>query len=64
MQEAEKAFDPEKYVAATGPLLGLDLDETWTASICANLRVLAEAAALLTSFPLADESEAAPRFEA
>ncbi|SDM44332.1 Protein of unknown function [Methylobacterium phyllostachyos] len=64
MQEAEQSFAPEAYVAAARPLLGLEIDDAWTASICANLRVLAAAAALITSFPLPDESEAAPRFEA
>lgn len=58
------AFDPEASIAATAPLLGLDIDAGWTAAITANLRVLAAAAALLTEFPLPDDVEAAPRFEA
>lgn len=58
------AFDPEALIAATAPLLGLAIDAGWTAAITANLRVLAAAAALLTEFPLPDDVEAAPRFEA
>lgn len=64
MQNANRTFDPETYAAAAAPLLGLDLDEAWTASVCGNLRVLAAAAALIMDFPLPDETEAAPRFEA
>ena len=64
MEETAPAFEPETYVAATAALLGVTLDDAWTTSIAANLRVLAAAAALLTDFPLPDQLEAAPRFEA
>ncbi|MBE7201786.1 MAG: DUF4089 domain-containing protein [Parafilimonas terrae] len=57
-------FDPEAYAAAASALLALDLDPAWMASIAANLRVLAAAAALVNGFPLPDELDAAPRFEA
>ncbi|MCJ2137957.1 DUF4089 domain-containing protein [Methylobacterium sp. J-026] len=64
MPESPRPFDPETYVAATAPLLGLALDATWIASVTANLRVLAAAAALVQDFPLPDEVDAASRFEA
>ena len=64
MPEKQPPFDPERYVAAAAPLLGLELDPAWIAPITANLRVLAAAAELVGSFPLPEEIEAAPRFEA
>ncbi|MCJ2088244.1 DUF4089 domain-containing protein [Methylobacterium sp. E-005] len=64
MTQTASAVEPEPYVAAAAPLLGITLDESWTASVTANLRVLAAAAALLTDFPLPDAVEAAQRFEA
>ncbi len=64
MTESSSPFDPETYAAAAAPLLGLTLDATWIASVTANLRVLAAAAAVLQDFPLPDEVDAAPRFEA
>ncbi|WP_107645659.1 AtzG-like protein, partial [Methylobacterium radiotolerans] len=50
--------------AAAAALLGLTLDPAWIAPVTANLRVLAAAAELVEAFPLADEIDAAPRFEA
>ncbi|MHB2206891.1 DUF4089 domain-containing protein [Methylobacterium sp. CM6257] len=64
MPDAPAPFDPDRYVAAAAPLLGLELDPAWIAPITANLRVLAAAAELVTAFPLSDEIDAAPRFEA
>jgi hypothetical protein len=64
MADTPTPFDPERYVAAAAPLLGLAVDEAWIAPITANLRVLAAAAELVRGFPLPDETDAAPRFEA
>jgi hypothetical protein len=64
MADTAPPFEPEPYIDATAPLLGLAIDPAWTASVAANLRVLAAAAALLTEAPLPDTVEAAPRFEA
>ncbi|AIQ88573.1 MULTISPECIES: AtzG-like protein [Methylobacterium] len=64
MPETCPPFDPESYAAVTAALLGLPLDPAWMGPITANLRVLAAAAALVEAFPLADEIDAAPRFEA
>lgn len=63
MPGQQPPFDPEAYMAAAAPLLGLTLDPAWIAPILANLRVLAAAGDLVSSFPLPDELEAAPRFE-
>nr|WP_210036043.1 DUF4089 domain-containing protein [Methylobacterium sp. PvR107] len=64
MLDLSASFDPEAYAAAAAPLLGLSLDPRWLDSVTANLRVLAKAAELVSGFPLADEVEAAPSFEA
>lgn len=64
MLDTSAAFDPEAYVAAAAPLLALSLDPNWIEAVTANLRVLAKAAELVSAFPLADEIEAAPSFEA
>ena len=63
MPDPQPSFDPEAYLAAAAPLLGLTLDPAWIAPILANLRVLASAGDLVSSFPLPDDIEAAPRFE-
>lgn len=62
--EAEPPFDPEDYTRAAASVLGLTLDPDWMAPVAANLRVLHEAAAFVGAFPLPDEAEAAPVFEA
>lgn len=64
MPDTNPSFEPERYLAATAPLLGLTLDAAWTAPIVANLRVLAAAATLLIDFEIPDAVDAAPRFEA
>lgn len=64
MPETPSTFDPEAYATLAAPLLGLALDPAWMGPITANLRVLAAAAELVAGFPLPDEAEAAPRFEA
>ena len=56
--------DLDAYAAAAAALLGLPLDPAWTGPVTANLRVLAAAAGLVEGFPLPDEAEAAPVFEA
>lgn len=64
MLETRTAFDPVTYAEAAAALLGLNLDPMWIAPVTANLRVLAAAAELVEGFPLGDEADAAPRFEA
>jgi len=66
MPEAPRmtAFDPETYASAASAMLALPIDPTWMQAIVANLRVLHAAAELVGAFPLPDEAEAAPVFEA
>lgn len=52
------------YIAAASLLLGLPVDPAWTASVSDNLAVLTAAAARVAAFPLPDEAEPAPVFEA
>ena len=59
-----KLPDLDAFAAAAASLLGLSLDPAWVAPVTANLRVLAAAADLVGGFPLPDEAEAAPVFEA
>ncbi|QEE38049.1 MULTISPECIES: DUF4089 domain-containing protein [unclassified Methylobacterium] len=64
MPETLPPFDPDTYAVVAAPLLGLAIDPAWVLPITLNLRVLASAAELVAGFPLPDEVEAAPRFEA
>lgn len=57
-----ETHDP--YIAAAAALLALPLDPAWTATIASNLGVLRAAAALVGDFPLPDEAEPAPVYEA
>ena len=45
-------------------LLGLAIEPDWRPSVIANLRATSNAARLFLEFPLPDELEPAPRFEA
>lgn len=57
-----ETYDP--YIAAAAALLALPIDPTWTATIARNLGVLRTAAAFVGDFPLPDEAEPAPVYEA
>ncbi|MFC6791585.1 DUF4089 domain-containing protein [Methylobacterium komagatae] len=56
--------DLEAVMEASASLLGLTLAPEWREPVLANLRVLRAASALVEGFPLPDEAEAAPVFEA
>ncbi len=51
-------------IAAAAAMLALPLDPAWTPTIASNLTVLRAAAALVGDFPLPDEAEPAPVYEA
>lgn len=51
-------------VDAMLPLLGLSIDPGWRPAVTANLKATSAAARLFLEFPLPDELEPAPRFEA
>lgn len=58
------ATDPEAYIAAAAGLLAIPLDPAWVGAIAGNLGVLRAAADLVGGFPLPDEAEPAPVYEA
>jgi hypothetical protein len=51
-------------VDAMLPLLGLAMEPNWRPQVVANLKAVSTAARLFLEFPLQDELEPAPRFEA
>ena len=51
-------------VDAMLPLLGLAMEPDWRPQVVANLKAVSFAARLFLEFPLPDELEPAPRFEA
>jgi hypothetical protein len=57
-----KPFDPEAFVDAAAPLLGLTLTEESRVEILFNLRVAAAQAELLLSAELPELKEPAPVF--
>lgn len=56
--------DSEAVMEAAAGVLGLTIDPSWREAVLANLRVLRAAAELVEGFPLPDEAEVAPVFEA
>lgn len=56
--------DLDAVLDASAGLLGLTIEPAWRAPVLANLRVLQAAASLVEDFPLPDEAEPAPVFEA
>ena len=59
--------DDEAFGAAIDamlPVLGLATEPDWRPQILANLKAVSAAARLFLEFPLPDELEPAPRFEA
>ncbi len=55
-------LDP--YILSAAKALELKIDPAWMPSVRANLDVTLKMGALVASFPLADEAEPAPVFEA
>lgn len=51
-------------VDAMLPVLGLSMEPEWRPQVVANLMAVSNAARLFLEFPLPDELEPAPRFEA
>ena len=54
----------DSWITASAALLGLPIDTTWLPSIRANVEVTFRLARLVDDFPLPDEAEPAPVFEA
>ena len=54
----------DAYIAAAARVLDLPIDPAWQPAVRANLALTLRLAALVAEFPLPDEAEAAPVFEA
>jgi len=60
---ADPAFLDE-YIAAASHVLDLPIDPAWRPAVRANLELTLRLAAAVAEFPLPDEADAAPVFEA
>jgi hypothetical protein len=58
------AFDPEKYLDATAPALGLTVKPEWRGAVVFNLTLAARIANALAAKPVSDHVEQAPIFKA
>ncbi len=58
------AFDASAYLDQAAGLVGLDIDDAYRPGVIENLQRLAGVARLVVDFPLPDDLEAAPVFEA
>lgn len=54
----------ETWISASAALLGLPIESAWLPSIRANVEVTFRLGQLVDDFPLPDEAEPAPVFEA
>jgi 1-carboxybiuret hydrolase subunit AtzG-like len=54
----------DAYVAAAARVLELPIDPAWQPAVRANLELTLRLAAVVAAFPLPDEADAAPVFEA
>jgi hypothetical protein len=57
-----ESFDPAAFVAATAPLIGVDLTPGSRAQVVLHLKIAADLAAKLEEVELDDEAEPAPVF--
>jgi hypothetical protein len=55
-------FDPERFVDAVAPAVGLHLDPLHRPGVIENIARVAHFARLVTEFPLAEEVEPGPVF--
>lgn len=54
----------EAYIKAAAAMLGLTIEPEWMPGVKASLVATNRATDLIDTFPLPDEAEPAPRFEA
>jgi Protein of unknown function (DUF4089) len=54
----------DAYIAAAARVLDLPIDPAWQPAVRANLELTLRLAAAVAEFPLPDEADAAPVFEA
>lgn len=62
--KAVKPHPLDRYILGAAKALELTIDPAWISSVRANLDVTLKMGALVASFPLADEAEPAPVYEA
>lgn len=62
--KAVKLHPLDPYILGAAKALELKIDPAWMPSVRANLDVTLKMGALVASFPLADEAEPAPVYEA
>lgn len=58
----DEPFDAKTHVAHMEKVMGLAIEDDWRPMVEANMTATAKAAALVLSFPLEDDVEAAPVF--
>ena len=54
----------DDYITATARVLDLPIDPAWLPSVRGNLELTLRLATVVAEFPLPDEADAAPVFEA
>lgn len=57
-------FDVKTHVAHMEKVMGLTIEDAWRPAVEGHFEATRQAAELVLSFPLDDEEEAAPVFEA
>ncbi|TYC64100.1 DUF4089 domain-containing protein [Stappia sp. BW2] len=57
-------FDPKSHVAHMEKVMGLTIKDDWRPVVEAHIAATQKAAELVLAFPLEDDVEAAPVFEA
>ena len=62
--KAVKSHPLDQYILGAAKALELKIDPVWMPSVRANLDVTLKMGALVARFPLADEAEPAPVYEA
>jgi|SRR5215510_12744167 len=63
--KAAPAHDPiDDFIAAAAHMLALPIDPHWQPAVKMNLEVILRQAAMVTEFPLPDDTEPAPVFAA
>ncbi len=60
----EKQTDWEEFAAVSSNALRVRLEPEWKAAVASNLRTIFNIAAVVDGFPLPDDAEPAPVFEA
>ncbi|MGJ4855964.1 DUF4089 domain-containing protein [Labrys sp. KB_33_2] len=57
-------FDAQAVIDAMAPMIGIEVDPDFREGVAANLKLTAELAQLVLSFPIEDSNQPAAVFEA